>query len=45
MASRPAAESTPPGTLIRSMYEPTFGLSWYSPYHFRRTTSSSEMSR
>ncbi len=35
----------PPGTLIRIMKEPTFGLSWYRPYHWSRTMSSSETSR
>ncbi len=36
-----AGVSTPFGIFTRSMKVPTFGLSWYSPHHWRRTMSSS----
>ena len=41
IARSPRGETRPPGSLIRSMNVPTFGLSWYRPHHLSRTMSSS----
>ncbi len=41
MVRSPFGVRRPPGTLTRIMKWPSFGLSWYRPYHCKRTMSSS----